>query len=111
MSKITIKNPELTVTVFSKEGSEVGTFKGSEATNVMVFLEKGITSWIEATDTKGVTHIINPDCICSATKSVTTTETTFDDMSTPFGCCGEDRTTTTTTSTSTTTTTTTTTTR
>lgn len=91
MSEITIKNPKMTVEVFNKEGVSMGTFSGQQATNIVVSLQRGFDGFITATNDAGDTVSINPDCVCSMKQTLETEEITFDDMSTPFGCCGSDR--------------------
>lgn len=91
MSDITIKNPKMTVEVFNKEGASMGTFSGTQATNIIAYLDRGFPNFITATNDAGETLQINPSCICSTKQTLETEEITFDDMSVPFGCCGSDR--------------------
>lgn len=91
MSEITIKNPKVTVEVFNKEGASMGTFSGSQAVNIIAYLERGLGGFLTATNDAGVVQSINPDCICSYTQKLETEEIKFDDGSVPFGCCGDRR--------------------
>lgn len=88
MSDITIKEANVAVEVFSKEGTSLGKFEGQQAMTIKIYLENpSAVPFIKVSQAGGKEVYINRDCTCKAESTITLTDKTFDDMSEPMAEC------------------------
>lgn len=88
MTNITIKEANVSLEVFGKDGTSMGTYTGQQATTIQIYLENpSAVPFIKVTNTGGKTTYINRDCFCKAEATLTLTDKTFDDMSEPMAEC------------------------
>lgn len=88
MTNIKIKEANVSLEVFGKDGTSMGTYTGQQAIGIQVYLENpSAVPFIKVTNTAGKTTYINRDCFCKAESTLTLTDKTFDDMSEPMAEC------------------------